>query len=281
MRWVRHTLVPPGAHPAAGRGRRGKVASRERHGDVLRSRRSRCAGCGTRLCRVAHIPPLAVAGRGVVASRERHVDVLGSRRSRCSWKLHTHVPPGAHPAAASRGRGGGCLSRASSTGRAWLAAIAMRLTQHTLVPPSAHPAAGRGWRGKFTSRERHGDVLARCDRDALDAAHACAVWRTSCRRPWPAGESRVARAARRRARIAAIAPAAMRRVRHTLVPPGANPAAGRGRWGVAALSHEQHWDVLGSLRLCPIQAIGSHLLMWHDAGCCHSTMPGRPCLRSG
>ena len=42
----------------------GMVASRERHGDVLGSRRSRCAGCCTHSGRLAHVPPPAVAGGG-------------------------------------------------------------------------------------------------------------------------------------------------------------------------------------------------------------------------
>jgi hypothetical protein len=42
-----HTSAAPGAHPAASHGRRGSVAPRDWHGDVLGSLRSRRAGSGT------------------------------------------------------------------------------------------------------------------------------------------------------------------------------------------------------------------------------------------
>jgi hypothetical protein len=89
-------------------------------------------------------------------------------------------------------------------------------------------AAGRGRRGQSRRTSGTNACLARCNRHAQGAAHAGAAMRTSTP-PAVAGRgSRVARAARERARLAAIATCSMR---HTRGPSSVHPAAGRGRRG--------------------------------------------------
>jgi hypothetical protein len=169
-------------------------------------------------------------GGGSVASRERH----GACSSRCNRGAPVLAHTCATPGGPSACRGwGGRSRRASGTLRARLAAIATRRRRHTHVLPGVGPppaVAGRA----VASRERHGACLSRCNRDASAVAHSCAApGRPFIGRGW-GGRSRYASGTVR----ACLAAIALRRWRHTCVPPGAGPPpAVDGEGGRASERH--------------------------------------------
>jgi hypothetical protein len=180
-----------------------------------------------------------------VVSRERCEVVLGSwlsRRAGCGAHLGRPAQIPALDAAGGCGR----VARAAC-GRVRLALIATLRVLHTLGLPGAQLAAGCGKRGRSRRASGTRERSARGAREAPGAAHTWAARRTAPAPDASGGGSCVTRAARGRARLAVIATS---RVRHTLGPPGAHPAAGRGRRCVGRVARAAR----GRARLAAIAA---------------------------